>query len=228
MSWVKIDDGFVEHPKVDALSDRAFRLHVAALCYCSRNLTDGLLSPKAVKVLAAIVSAPRVARNIIELVGAGLWVANGDDSYRIHAYLEHNPDAEEVKRKRAEISAKRREAGKKGADARWQNVANDMANGVASSMASVDSPIPSHPPLDVDREQRDSETIALHALRLYASVRDEFKSERLKRACLEAARWLPASEFEQLREYMLEHRREIRHDGRYVTTSLKTAKEKAA
>ena len=43
MAWLRIDDGFVEHPKVYDLSDRSFRLHVAAHCYSARNLTDGVL-----------------------------------------------------------------------------------------------------------------------------------------------------------------------------------------
>lgn len=41
MPWVKLDDQFPDHPAVDALSDGAFRLHVAGLCHCARYMTDG-------------------------------------------------------------------------------------------------------------------------------------------------------------------------------------------
>lgn len=156
MTWLKIDDGFAEHPKMDGLSDRSFRLHVAALCYSARNLTDGLLSPKAIRVLAAIVNATRINRNLDELVDAQIWIDNGDGSYSIYAYLEHNPPAEEVKKKRAEISEKRRDAGRKGAEARW-NKPSGMANAMASADSNTDDtvvmapdpdPDPSHPNID--------------------------------------------------------------------------------
>jgi hypothetical protein len=140
VSWLRIDDAFAEHPKIEALADRSFRLHVAALCYCARNLTDGHLSVKAVKVLAIIINATRITRNVDELVAAGLWIDNGDGTYSINSYLEFNPTSDEVKQKRGEISEKRREAGKRGAKARWQNVANDVANVVAM-------PMPPSPPV---------------------------------------------------------------------------------
>ena len=43
MTWVKVDDALPEHPKVARLSDAAFRVHISALCYSARNLTDGKL-----------------------------------------------------------------------------------------------------------------------------------------------------------------------------------------
>lgn len=44
MSWVRLDDGFADHPKIAALDDRAFRIHIWALCYSARHLTDGFLA----------------------------------------------------------------------------------------------------------------------------------------------------------------------------------------
>ena len=41
MTWLRIDDAMVDHPKIIGLSDGAFRLHITALCYCARHLTDG-------------------------------------------------------------------------------------------------------------------------------------------------------------------------------------------
>lgn len=43
MPYLNTDDGFPDHPKVDALSDGAFRLHVAGMHYCAKNTTDGLI-----------------------------------------------------------------------------------------------------------------------------------------------------------------------------------------
>lgn len=95
VTWVRIDDGFAEHPKIMGLSDRAFRLHVTALCYCGRNLTDGHLSPPALKMLMASCSATR--RHVNELVDAGVW----DSATTIHDFTDLNPTADSVKRDRA-------------------------------------------------------------------------------------------------------------------------------
>lgn len=99
MSWLKIDDGFAENSKVDALSDRAFRLHVAALCYCARNLTDGALAPKAVKVVCAIVRASK--KHVQELIEVSLWIPANDGEYTIKDFNEYNPPASKVKEQRA-------------------------------------------------------------------------------------------------------------------------------
>ncbi len=47
MGWVKLDDKFPEHPKLERIGDRAFRIHIRGLCYSALHLTDGLV-PRAV------------------------------------------------------------------------------------------------------------------------------------------------------------------------------------
>lgn len=98
MSWVKVDDGFPEHQKVVGLTDRSFRLHVAALCHCGRNLTDGALTPRAVKVLCAL-TASSTKRHVAELVGAALWLER-DDGYEVKDFLVYNRSGEQVKEDR--------------------------------------------------------------------------------------------------------------------------------
>src|SRR5262245_56567510 len=44
VTYVKLDDSFGEDDRVLGLTDKAYRLHIAALCACSRNLTDGEIS----------------------------------------------------------------------------------------------------------------------------------------------------------------------------------------
>ncbi len=110
MAWANLDDQFPKHPKVLPVSDGAFRLHVAGICYCAQYLTDGLIDTDAVPLLM-----PRFKRRFLEeLLSRGLWVQHGD-VYEIHDYLEWN-------RSRAEVEAERerkRKAGKKGAESRW-------------------------------------------------------------------------------------------------------------
>lgn len=95
MPWVRLDDGFSDHPKVVGLSDSAFRTHVSALCYCNRHLTDG--------------HVPAVIGNscVDELVDAGLWSMNGS-GYVIHDYLEFQPSRASVLEERAKAAERMR------------------------------------------------------------------------------------------------------------------------
>jgi hypothetical protein len=120
MSWLKIDDGFPENEKVIDLSDRAFRLHVTALCQCAKNLTDGLVAERRLGIISAIVSRP-IKGAVKELVEGGLWIDLGEGDYAIKDYLLYNPKGVDVKAARDEVSRKRSEAGKLGAQSRWQN-----------------------------------------------------------------------------------------------------------
>lgn len=96
MSYLLLDDGFAEHGKVIDLSDRSFRFHVVALCFCARNLTDGHISARAVKVISAVVGCSAQPRTK-ELVTAKLWRHDeSGDGFWIHDYLKHNPTKEKV------------------------------------------------------------------------------------------------------------------------------------
>jgi len=117
MTWVKIDDGFHEHPKISALTNAAYRLYMGGLCYAGRRATDGFVPTSALKPLGG------VERAADELVAAGLWhisgkVAGGaidcqpcDDGaadarwrgyggWVIHDFLHYNPSAREQGRRR--------------------------------------------------------------------------------------------------------------------------------
>jgi hypothetical protein len=98
VSWLRLDDGFAEHPKLMDVSDRAFRLHVAALCFCARNLTDGELVDRSVRMVCALSSATK--KHVAELVAAGLWVKRADGTFGVKDFLEYNPTAEKVKAER--------------------------------------------------------------------------------------------------------------------------------
>jgi len=97
MAWVKLDDGFPEHPKVQEAGGDAAWLHVCALAYCNRNTTDGFI---AFGVLARL-SDRRTPRKLAEcLVAAGLWDAQ-EGGWTIHDYLEFQPSKAKVDAERA-------------------------------------------------------------------------------------------------------------------------------
>lgn len=106
--YITVHNGMPEHPKVVALSDKAFRGLVELWCYCSRNLTDG-------KVPAAVVSRTFPPKTLRELLAAGLIREDGT-SFEMHDYLEHQQSAQKV----ADLRERRREAGRKGGRARGE------------------------------------------------------------------------------------------------------------
>lgn len=107
MAWLRIDDGFVDHERVENLSDKAFRLHVTAMCLCARKLTDGHLSTKDIKVARTLVGAG--PRTVDELRTAGLWEQNGDDGLKVRDYLDYNPSAEDVREERRKAADRMRQ-----------------------------------------------------------------------------------------------------------------------
>lgn len=91
MVWVKLDDRFPEHPKIDGLDDSAFALHVKALCYSNRNTTDGFIPTAA----AARMGGAHFKRSAQRLLASGVWESLRD-GYEIHDYLDYQPSRTEV------------------------------------------------------------------------------------------------------------------------------------
>jgi len=123
--WVKLDDGFPEHPKVAGLSDDAFRTHVEFLCYCARRLTDGLIPKRLAESQAACQ----------ELLDAGVWDRGEDGSVWVHDYLDMNPSKKTV----LHLRKVRSEAGQRGAEKtnRARSAASAAANDAASAPANA-------------------------------------------------------------------------------------------
>lgn len=129
---LRLYDEFLEDEDILALKDRAYRLHVSALIYCSRNLTDGFVSDRAVKVLQLILGF-QVRRWVAELVEDGLWL-EVEDGFQIRNYLDFNPDAETVKAER------------KNARERMRNLRKKKAEGEGSSPERDGERSPEHAP----------------------------------------------------------------------------------
>lgn len=102
MPYLNVDDGFPDHPKIDALSDAAFRLHVAGKCYAARSLTDGIVPAARVPRLKPGYKAQQLK----ELLASKVWHEGGEGcgtatclrgepgQYVIHDYLEWNKSRE--------------------------------------------------------------------------------------------------------------------------------------
>ena len=137
MPWVRFDDQYPIHRKVDGLSDAAFRLHTSAVFWCARNLTDGFVSREDLGGVTARVRTPE--RFASECVKRGTWHDAREpcpslkcpqpvdqDGWRIHDYLDYQPSREQVKRDR-EASAKRQ--------ANWRARRNGSSNAVTNDVS---------------------------------------------------------------------------------------------
>lgn len=123
-TYIRIHDGMPDHPKVDGLSDAAFRLLVTTWCWCSRHLTDG-------RIPAGSWSKRGDEESRAELLASGLADLLDDGAVWMHDYTDHQRTAEEVQR----IKEARREAGSKGGKARANAIASAKANGIANAQA---------------------------------------------------------------------------------------------
>lgn len=139
MTWVRIDDGFSDHPKIVAAGPLGAIIQVRALCYCARHLTDGFIPDGAVSGLVAGMDHISISSGGVPglfdvadeasdlpwcdvMCACALWekVAGG---YRVHDYLDYNPSKSEV----VQLRRKKAKAGRAGgqAFARARAVAHD-------------------------------------------------------------------------------------------------------
>lgn len=105
--FVRLDHGMPENPKIVGLTDAAFRLYVEAICWCSRQETDG-------KIPAAMMRRLGKPKQIVELTSGGLLDRDGED-YAVHDYLLFQRSRQEI----AEFRESRSDRGKRGNHSRW-------------------------------------------------------------------------------------------------------------
>lgn len=134
-TYIKMSDSLPEHRKIAAAGGDAAWLHVCALAYASRNLTDGFI-PEA--IVPRLSDRRQPAKLAAKLCAVDLWHAPGHDckrcppspagEYVIHDYLEHQRSAARV----AEVSERRAESGRRGGSrpkAKPKQVASDLLDG---------------------------------------------------------------------------------------------------
>lgn len=130
MTYTKLPDEFTEDPRVVALSDAAFRLHVSAFVYANRLLTDGFVPEAQVSMLK-----PRFSRKTLkELIVAGLWTRE-EGGYRLTEFLEHQLSREQVLVLRRERSDAGRRGGLRSGEVRRDGRTNPQATAQAMGEA---------------------------------------------------------------------------------------------
>lgn len=155
MPWVRFDDDFPNHRKVEPLSDGAYRLHSTAIFWSSKQLTDGCI-PKRDLTFVAPRTMKRPQKFVDELVAAGLWEVV-EEGWELHDFLDYQPSKDQViaeRKKTAERQKRWRERhGKTVTDSVRDAVSNGVTDGVTNAAPS--RPVPTRPsyretPADAD------------------------------------------------------------------------------
>jgi hypothetical protein len=108
MTWVRVDDKAVQHPKLLQVGPEGVCLWLAGLCHCNGFATDGVIRKEFVDALYPLGRG--VARRVAaRLVAVGLWKDEGT-SFHVHDYEHYQAEAmkEVADAKAAELEARRK------------------------------------------------------------------------------------------------------------------------
>jgi hypothetical protein len=102
VTWLRIDDSFVDHPKLHALSDAAYRAVTRSWGYAAKHETDGRIPISIAKEYT------RSSRKVLaEIIDCGLWTKNGT-GYVIHNFNKRNPTKADLDEQRREVAERQR------------------------------------------------------------------------------------------------------------------------
>jgi hypothetical protein len=140
VAWVRLDEAFSEHPKIQKVGPLGVSLFTTGLAYCNRNLTDGDIPERQAMALADWSSdrgALAKPQDLIDaLVAANLWELR-PTGYYVHDYPKYQPTKAEVNDRKAMKRAAGQAGGKATATARAK--AGAKANRVAKTQPDTDT-----------------------------------------------------------------------------------------
>ena len=161
MAWVRIDDGFADHPKILGVGPIGAIIQVRAFCYCGRYLTDGYVPNDAIPGLlhgldhigistGGVPGMIEIGHDATDvdwaevLVKNGLWEPTKDGKgYMVHDYLDYNPSRREILQARKNKKIAGQAGGKASAQARAQASAQATVEQSVKEPPNSPSPSPS-------------------------------------------------------------------------------------
>ena len=92
MPWIKLDDQWMDHPKIVRAGRDARDMWLASITWCAKHLTDGHFPPELLPALATmagidVANCQTFARALLDVC---LWEFD-EKQYTVHDYLEYNP-----------------------------------------------------------------------------------------------------------------------------------------
>ena len=145
MVWFRVDDGFCDHPKVEALlegkhAEDAIALWTLAGSWCGKHLTDGEISASKV----ARLGIARHEKAAAELVRVRLWEKTAT-GFRFHNWLERQLSRENVELTRAETAERVR---------RYRDNKREKKRGALREMITESGNVTRYTPENVTHEER--------------------------------------------------------------------------
>jgi hypothetical protein len=147
MSWIKLDDNWMDHPKIILAGRDARDMWLASITWCAKHLTDGYF-PKNLLPQLAVMAGIDVANCYTfatRLLDVCLWDASGDN-YMVHDYLDYNPTKEQAQATREA----RKEAGSRGGKQKASNLLSKTPSKKLAKLYPV--PVPSPVPVEVPKK----------------------------------------------------------------------------
>ena len=115
-----MNDSHPENPKVIAAGDDGGWLHYCAICYCSRNETDGFVPDIIVPRLTGLPDVEAVVERLVKLC----LFEKVEGGIRVHDYLDHQTPADQIKAKREDG----KERAKRWRERKRNGVTDEFAN----------------------------------------------------------------------------------------------------
>lgn len=125
--FARIDLDYADHPKIDRLSDAAFRAHVEMILYARKYMTDGVIP----KRFANRVATDSLSELLANDADSPSLIDLGDGTYLLHGYADMNETRAEIERR----SRANTENGRRGGLAK-KRLANRTAKRVATDSLS--------------------------------------------------------------------------------------------
>ena len=154
MAWLKVDDGFHDHPKVDELSLEAVGLWLLCATWCSRHLTDGEVPAGRVRRLGGTDEL------CSELVRANMWRTSDDvrdgcspNSYFFVNWGDWNPTKKKVDEDREKARIRMQNLRSGGSDQGKRS--DDVRANIERTSPDVRDPVPSRP-VPISNAQNDA------------------------------------------------------------------------
>ena len=140
--WVRLDDAILDNPKIIAVGFRGLALHVAAITWCARNDSRGLLPKVKLGGLLHDLEDPDAVR--MRLVAAGLWHDRGD-AWELHDFQHYNPAGVSLVQRRLQrqrAGAKRAQTAKRNENGTFSPAHNQRPSSKSNGPVPVPVPVP--------------------------------------------------------------------------------------
>src|SRR5512146_2680288 len=97
MPWIKLDDQWMDHPKIIRAGRDARDVWLASITWCAKHLTDGYFPAEMLPTFCFmagvdVANCQDFARTLLDTC---LWDIDGEQ-YRVHDYLDYNPTKEQT------------------------------------------------------------------------------------------------------------------------------------